>query len=431
MKPKLQLALDFLNLKRAVKVAEEAMRGGVDWLEAGTPLIKSEGLNAVRELRKRFPKATIVADMKIMDVGRVETEAAAKAGADIICVLAAASDSCIRECVEAGKNYGARIEADLIEIKESGLGKRAEAMEKLGVDYIGVHVAIDEQMRGEDPLSRLKIVRKSVSIPVACAGGINSETAPRVAKAGADIIIVGQAINRAKNPALAARRIKKAVSSGKPAKSDLFKRVSLKDVLRVFKIVSTPNLSDAMHRSGNLKGINPVCAGIKMAGPAFTVRTYPGDWAKTVEAVDSASAGDVIVVDAGGVGPAVWGELATHGAIQRKIAGVVIDGATRDVPEIRKLKFPVFARLATPTAGEPKGFGETGVPVTAGGVRISPGDWMVGDDDGVVCVPKERIAEVTNRAMGVLEMENRIRVEIDKGSTLAEVMELLRWEKKR
>ena len=132
---KLQLALDFLNLKRALKVAEEAARGGVDWFEAGTPLIKSEGLNAVRELRRLFPKAVVVADMKIMDVGRIETEAAAKAGADVVTVLAAASDSTIAECVEAGRNYGVKIEADLMEIKEEELEKRARRLEKLGVDY--------------------------------------------------------------------------------------------------------------------------------------------------------------------------------------------------------------------------------------------------------------------------------------------------------
>ena len=209
MKPKLQLALDFLNLKRALKVAEEAIEGGVDWLEAGTPLIKSEGLDAVRELKKRFPSVTIIADMKTMDVGRIETEAAAKAGADIVCVLAAASDSTVSECVEAGKNYGVKIEADLIGIEESRIEKRAREMEKLGVDYIGVHVAIDEQMIGKDPFKRLRKVKRAVSIPVACAGGINSESASLALKAGADIIIVGGAINKAKDPAQASRIIKK------------------------------------------------------------------------------------------------------------------------------------------------------------------------------------------------------------------------------
>jgi len=116
--------------------------------------------------------------------------------------------------------------------------------------------------------------------------------------------------------------------------------------------------------------------------------------------------------------------------MQRKLAGVVIDGACRDTSEIRKSKFPVFSKLVTPTAGEPKGFGEIGVPVTAGGLRVRTGDWIVGDDDGVMCIPGEKVAEIANRAMSVLEQENRLRAEIDRGSTLAKVTELLRWEKK-
>ncbi|MDD5439183.1 MAG: orotidine 5'-phosphate decarboxylase, partial [Candidatus Omnitrophica bacterium] len=103
--PVIQVALDFVDLKRALKAAGEAYAGGTDWIEAGTPLIKAEGLVAVRELRKLFPRATIVADMKIMDAGRTEVECAAKAGADVVNVLAAATDATIKECVEAGKNY--------------------------------------------------------------------------------------------------------------------------------------------------------------------------------------------------------------------------------------------------------------------------------------------------------------------------------------
>ncbi|MFC1631775.1 3-hexulose-6-phosphate synthase [Candidatus Omnitrophota bacterium] len=430
MKPILQLALDFLNANRALQVAQEAKKGGVDWFEAGTPLIKSEGLDVIRKLRQKFPHATVVADMKIMDVGRIETEAAAKAGANVVCVLAAASDSTISECVQAGKNYGVRIEADLIEIKDKDITKRAKEVEELGVDFIGVHCSIDQQMRGQDPFANLRKVAQAVKIPVACAGGVNSETAPQAVKAGAQIVIVGGAINKAKHPAQAARKIKKAITSGKGITTALFKRVSQEDVSVVLKQVSTANLTDAMHRSGDLKGLRPICAGLKMSGPALTVRTYPGDWAKTVQAVDQAQPGQVLVIDAGGVSPAVWGELTTHGAIQRKIAGIVIDGAVRDTAEIKKLKFPVFARIITPAAGEPKGFGEIDVPVTVGGVRVSSGDWIVGDDDGVVCIPKDRVAEVANRAMGVLEQENRLRAEIDQGSTLAKVVELLRWEKK-
>jgi len=167
-----------------------------------------------------------------------------------------------------------------------------------------------------------------------------------------------------------------------------------------------------------------------MVGKAFTARTYPGDWAKPVEAVDLAKKGDGIVIDSGGVGPAVWGELATNSCLSRGIAGVVIDGAIRDAGEIKKLKFPAFSKIITPSAGEPEGFGELNVPVNVGGRKIFPRDWIIGDDDGVVVIPQKEAAEIANRAMDVLERENRLRKEIKDGSTLSKITELLKWEKK-
>ncbi|MCD5390932.1 orotidine 5'-phosphate decarboxylase [candidate division NPL-UPA2 bacterium] len=427
MKPVLQLALDFVDLRRALKVAREAVEGGVDWLEAGTPLIKSEGLDAVRALRKEFLKHTIVADMKVMDAGRVEVESAAKAGANIVDVLGAASDATIRECIEAGKNYGAEIIVDTIAIDQ--VVERATEIEAMGANYVSVHIAIDEQMLGVKPFDKLTKVVQAVHIPVAVAGGINSETAAAAVKAGAAIIIVGGAISKARDAKKAAQEMKKAIRTKTRIKSDLYKRVSLPDIRKVLEKVSTPNLSDAMHRGGDLRDIRPITQGLKMVGPAVTVRTYPGDWAKPVEAIDAANEGEVIVIDAGGAGPAVWGELATHSSLQKRLAGVVIDGAIRDTIEVRELRFPAFAKLIMPTAGEPKGFGEIGVPVRVGGVRVGPGDWLVGDDDGVIAIPKEKAVEFTNRAMDVLEKENRIRKEIQEGGTLSSVTELLRWEK--
>ena len=138
----------------------------------------------------------------------------------------------------------------------------------------------------------------------------------------------------------------------------------------------------------------------------------------------------MLVIDAGGVGPAIWGELATNSAIQRGLNGVVIDGAIRDSGDIIKLKFPAFTRLVMPNAGEPKGFGEIGVPVRIGNQRVETGDWLLGDDDGVTVLPQKLAVEYANRAMDVLEKENRIRAEIKEGRTLAEVTDLLRWEKK-
>lgn len=428
MKPVLQLALDFVDLKRAIKVAQEASKGGVDWIEAGTPLIKSEGLNAVRSLREKFPKHTIVADMKVMDAGRIEVEAAAKAGADIVDVLGVASLSTIAECVEAARNYGCKIIVDLIEVKD--IVERAKAIEKLGANYIAVHTAIDEQMRGKNPFENVKKVSRALNIPVAAAGGINSETAAHAIKAGAGIVIVGGAITKASDACMAARIIKKAISKGISIKTDLYKRVDEDNIITIFKKVSTANVSDALHRGGVLEGIKPVIRGVRLFGKAVTVRTYPGDWAKPVEAIDIAKQGDVIVIDAGGVAPAVWGELASESAKQKKLAGVVIDGAIRDVAEIERLRFPAFSRIITPNAGEPRGFGEINVPVKVGGVRIEPGDFILGDDDGVVAIPGQKAAEFANRSMDVLEKENRIRREIKEGGTLSQVMELLKWEKR-
>ncbi len=428
MKAILQLALDFVDLKRAVKSAEAGVRGGVDWIEVGTPLIKSEGLQAVRELRRLFPEITIVADMKIMDTGRVEVETAAKAGANVVDVLGAASDATIRECIQAGKNYGAKIVVDMIAVQD--VVSRAKTVEEFGADYVSVHCAVDEQMEGKDPFATLRRVSEALTIPVAVAGGINSETAARAIESGAAIVIVGGAITKAVDPEQAARDIRHGLDTGNVVSTTLFKRKGEAQIREILQMVSASNLSDALHRGGVLQGINPLFRGIHMLGRALTVRTYPGDWAKPVRAIDMAEPGDVLVIDSGGVGPAIWGELATNSAIQRGLGGVVIDGALRDSDDIVDLKFPAFSRLVMPNAGEPKGFGEIGVPVIVGNQRVEPGDWVVGDGDGVVVLPRSIAVEYANRSMDVVERENRIREEIREGSTLSKVAELLRWEKK-
>ena len=193
---KLQVALDFVDLSRALKAAEAAIAGGADILEAGTPLIKSEGLNAIRELRKRFPHTEIVADMKTIDAGRTEIESAAKSGATVATVLGLSSLSTIEECVEAGRNYGIRIAVDLLGVTQPV--ELARRLEQLGVGELGIHTAIDDQMRGGSPFALLEEVRKCVGVTLSAAGGINSETAAAAAKAGADVVIIGGAITKAK-----------------------------------------------------------------------------------------------------------------------------------------------------------------------------------------------------------------------------------------
>lgn len=424
----LQVALDLMQLSRTVPIAHEAVDGGADWIEAGTPLIKSEGAEAVRVLRKEFPGRTIIADTKTMDTGSFEVEIMAKAGANIVTVLGLADDATIEEAVMAGRKYGAEIMVDMINVPDKVA--RSKRVEELGVAYICLHMGIDSQMRGEEPpIDILRRIVSEVSIPVAVAGGITAENAGGYVEAGASDVIVGGAILKTENIAEAARNIKKAMSGAK-VDTDLAKKYGEEDLFEAFNRVSTCNISDAFHKQGVMFGILPqsLAHRQKMVGRALTVQTTNGDWAKPVEAIDRANEGDVIVVDVGGAPVAVWGELASHSAMVMGVKGIVIDGAVRDIDDIRDLGFPAFSRTVAPCAGEPKGYGGIGIEITVGGQRVRTGDWIVGDENGIVVIPKESAVEVANRALDVHERENRTREEIERGSTLSKVNELAKWE---
>ncbi|MBD3262575.1 MAG: bifunctional hexulose-6-phosphate synthase/ribonuclease regulator [Candidatus Altiarchaeales archaeon] len=424
MDVKIQLALDFVDLDRAIKCLDEAFEY-VDFIEAGTPLIKSEGLECVRQLKRRSRGKPVVADMKIMDAGRIEVEAASKAGADYVDVCAQAGDETVIECVDSALNVGAKVVADLIGVPNPLV--RAERMQQLGVEVVTFHQGIDRQMKGASSFKHVMAASQRLSIPLGCAGGLTSESAVDAVSAGASIIVVGGAITKAEYPGEAAKKIRQAVDSMKKIPTKHFTRT--KELYSLLAGVSCANLSDAQHRRGVLAGITPLCGDFRFAGPAVTVRTYPGDWAKPVEAVDVASQGDVLVITQGGVPPACWGELATESAQRKKLSAVVVDGAVRDAKEIIKMGFPVYAKHVCPNAGEPKGFGEINVPLNIGGVTIKPGDIVVGDADGVVVVPQGKAVEIANRAHDVLERENRIREEIKENSSLSKVTHLIKWEK--
>ena len=441
---KLQLALDLLETDRAIDIARETIEY-IDWIEVGTPLIKSEGMAAVRAIKSAFPDRTIVADMKTMDTGAIEVEMAAKSGADIVAVLGDADDATIEDAVRSAGKYGVALMADLLSVDDPV--DRAKKLVELGIDYICIHVGIDQQMKGMDTLDVLEKVVNDVNVRIAVAGGLDPETAAQAAAAGADIIIVGGAITRSADAAASAGAIREAIDRGaasastsasiavglaEPAEpAQLAARQSLDErTIGLLRQVSTPNISDAMHRKGAMSGIISICTGLKIAGRAITVQTLPGDWAKPIEVIDRAGEGDVIVIDNGRADVAPWGELATLSCMNRKVEGVVIDGAVRDVDEIRKFNYPVFARAIVPNAGEPKGYGEIGVEITCGGQIVRTGDYIAGDDSGVVVIPKERAYEIARRAKEVYKTELRIRDEIERGKSLSEVLELEKWEKR-
>jgi 3-hexulose-6-phosphate synthase / 6-phospho-3-hexuloisomerase len=423
----LQVALDILELKRALQIAQESVDGGADWIEAGTPLIKSEGIQAVRSLRDHFPQVTIVADMKVADTGAIEVEMAAKAGADIVCILAEADDAVVAEAIRAARLYGIRLMADLINAEDPKA--RALQLETMGIDILCAHAGIDQQMTGKDSLDLLSKLTGTVHIPVAVAGGIDAAGAGEAVKRGAGVVIVGGWIIRSADVTASTRKIRAAMD--KPSAKLRMKKSVDEETRAIFLQVSGPNITDAMHRKGAMAGIFSICGDVKMAGRAVTVHTIAGDWAKPVEAIDVAKQHEVIVINNDGVTDvAPWGELATLSCKRKGISGVVIDGAVRDVDDIRAMQFPLFAKAIVPNAGEPKGFGEINAEIRCAGQYVRPGDWIIGDESGVVVVPQERAYEIARRALEVRKNEERIREEIRRGSTLAEVAELIKWEKK-
>ena len=129
------------------------------------------------------------------------------------------------------------------------------------------------------------------------------------------------------------------------------------------------------------------------------------------------------------MGPALWGGLATQTAIARKLGGVVIHGACRDIAEITGSELPLFAVSHMPNAGDARGVGAYDLPVTVCDQKVQPGDWLVGDEDGLVVVPAAEAVVVANRAADINEREARFAKEIESGQTLAEIAQLGAWER--
>lgn len=171
----------------------------------------------------------------------------------------------------------------------------------------------------------------------------------------------------------------------------------------------TALLSDAATRPIAMAGrIRPLWRGARLAGPALTVRAQPGEHPAVVQALEQAQAGVVIVVDGGGfLERALWGGRMSRLACERGVAGVVIDGAVRDLAEIEELRFPVFAAGVAPTPPIREGGGETGISIACGGIAVSPGDLVAGDEDGVVVVPRDEVDDLVTRARELDAVDRR------------------------
>src|SRR6188474_670955 len=196
MLPIVQISLDIITIDEAVSTAEMALRAGVDWLEAGTPLIIAEGMNGVRALRERYPATPIVADLKTMDGGYLEAELMARAGATHVVVMARAHEETLKCVVKAGRDYGVKVMGDNLGCPDMVAGARM--IEDLGCDFVIHHIGYDERRgiaasgrRMPSPLDQLREVVDAVSIPVQAVGGLTLEQAVRTPEYGAPLVVIG------------------------------------------------------------------------------------------------------------------------------------------------------------------------------------------------------------------------------------------------
>jgi len=198
-RPIVQISLDLTTIDEALDHARKAVRAGVDWLEAGTPLLLGEGLRAVRALRSEFPQHPVVADLKTMDGGYLEAEMMAKAGATHVVVMARAHPATLKVMVQAGRDYGVKVMGDDLGCEDKP--SAARKMEGLGVDYIVHHIGYDERRDPEviaacgdrmpSPLDELRAVVEAVRIPVQAVGGLTVEQVMELPRYGVYHLVLG------------------------------------------------------------------------------------------------------------------------------------------------------------------------------------------------------------------------------------------------
>ena len=214
-RPLLQVALDLTDVREAMSLAKLARDGGADIIEVGTPLIKCAGANVIKSVKDSCEGVLILADLKTLDAGWLETEIAARNGADIVSISALAHNKTIIDSVMCGRNLGIRIMADLMQVPDPV--DRGLELSDLGIDYLCMHTGIDVQESDKQSLERtLKLVKgvmKNSSTPIAVAGGINNLNVRDVVRAGAKIVIVGSHITKAANAYEATKKIRSLIDS--------------------------------------------------------------------------------------------------------------------------------------------------------------------------------------------------------------------------
>ena len=188
--------------------------------------------------------------------------------------------------------------------------------------------------------------------------------------------------------------------------------------------VSACQVSDAYNgisrRSGSIQSIKPI-NNQKVWGSIFTVETESDDWGTSALAIDEAAEGNILFFKVSDDDKAIWGELASTCARDNGIKATVIYGSARDLDALLHMDFPVFASNFCPNAGSALGLGTLNEPIVVEDVKINPGDFFIGDESGIVVIPRELFNQTMVATLGVKIKESKIIDDIADGKTLAQI----------
>jgi 3-hexulose-6-phosphate synthase len=192
--------------------------------------------------------------------------------------------------------------------------------------------------------------------------------------------------------------------------------------------VTTSHISDALKNLtgeyGVIPGVKPIKDDLKISGRVVTVKTQQDDWGTSLKAVETANKGEIVFICCEGDDIGVWGELFSKYAQKKGVQSTVIYGAMRDVEAVRQLNYPVFSRSIVPHAGTPRAEGETHILLECDGVKVKTGDWIFGDDGGVVVVAAELLDKVIQEAIQIKKNEDKILHQIEEGISLSDILSI-------
>jgi 3-hexulose-6-phosphate synthase/6-phospho-3-hexuloisomerase len=421
MKLQLQVSLDFLHLENALFCAEQSIAGGAELLEVGNCLIKNAGLQCIRILKEKFPPIPLVADLKMLTPETQEMKASADAGANGITISGAISESNWGKCLAQAQERNLKVFLDFRDIPVSVMKLQLPLV--ASTDCVVLNLAQESDVFGI-----LQEIAFRYAKPIAATGITDLANLQEAMSLGLGTGIVQYQEEDTQNFKEATHRIHEAflqiqqaaASQGSPREySEQVLRRKLNEVM--------PSDICEVYRDKPLflDKVYPLHRFTKVFGQAATIKMLGGGLPAMLDFLQEVPPKSIVVVDSGGEATPVWNTLTTVVAIKRNLAGVVLYGAITEVNLVRAKGFPCYVNSLTPLPTRESQGCLKNIPLQLGNVWVRPGDWILGDDCGVLCIPAEKIFTVTERALQLAKHKAQLLREIEDVNDSEKLKQLL------